>query len=887
MLLDPVLRAAAQLRSTFRNLFRQAEVERDLDAELRAYLDMLTEENIRSGMTAAEARRSASLQLGGLTQVKEQTRDARAGMFVETLVQDLRYAGRVFRRSPGFFAVAVLTLAMGIGFTTALFSIVNAVLLRSLPYPDAGRLVFLAAVNEEGGSSRVSYPDFDDWRTQNHSLESAAAYGETEASIGNGEVAVMTHVALVTQDFFRTFGALPAMGRDLTPDEHRPGAATSVLISDGLWQSMFGGTPGILGRTVKLLGGIRCTVIGVMPPGFNFPGNSQLWASAELINEGLHERTAHNFWVVGKLKPGVSVLAAQQEIGAIERRIKRQFPGTYQSKDARANSLRDRLVGSMRSPLFTLLGAVGFVLLIVCVNVANLLLARGATRAHELAIRGALGAARSRLIRQLTIESLALAFVGGTAGVALAWWSLRVLKFFVPVNLPRIETVNMDGRVLAFAALVSVLCGLLFGVIPAFAAARGEVHETLKEASLQHTATRKARRIGNLLVVSEIALAFMLLVGTGLLVRSFGELRRQPAGFNPANVLTAALSFPVRSLSFEVPPDCLDNYQSIAARIRLLPGVRAVAYSSALPLTGDPRDGHFSVEGRADLPGFLSDAKYRVVSPDYFRAIGTRLLAGRFLSESDGPDTMPAVVVNSTMVRNVFRDGDALGQRIWFDSFDVDRRFMTVVGIVDDLREDGLDQPAQAAAYVCYTQHPQQLSDTNLVVKVDGEPTRFAPAVRQIVRSVNRDVPVTLDTLDEIYARSISRERFEAQMLGLFAWLAVLLAGIGIYGVLSYLVQQTRSEIGIRMALGASPGKILSGIIARGARAAFFGVAAGLPGILLTARLLSSMLYHVRVFDPPTYFGAAALLLAAVLLASYLPARRATRIEPVAALKCE
>ena len=887
MLLDSALRSIARLRSMFRNLFGRADAERDLDAELGAYLDLLTEENMQRGMTAAEARRSALLTLGGLTQVKEQTRDVQAGVFLETLLQDVRYAGRIFGRSPTFFVVAVFTIALGIGVTTALFSIVNAVLLRSLPYPDASRLAFLGEGDDKGHPGFVSYPDFDDWRTQNHSFEYMAAYGDAETSVSNGDSAIRTHVAVITQEFFKTFGTLPAIGRDFSPVEHRPGAATSVLISDSLWRGMFGSSPGILGRTIKLLGGIRCTIIGVMPADFDFPMHSQLWAAAELTNDGLHERTAHNFQVVGKLKPGIPISIAQQDISTIARRIKNQFPGTYQASDAQVIPLRDQLMGPYKPSLLTLFAAVGFVLLIVCVNVANLLLARGAARAHELAIRGALGAARARLIRQLIVESLALAIAGGAAGIVLAWWTLHILKFFVPVNIPRIETVNMDSHVFAFAALVSMLSGLLFGIVPAFAAARIDVNETLKQASIQHTATRGTRRIGNLLVISEIALAFMLLIGTGLLVRSFEHLRRQPAGFEPANVLTAALSFPVLSLNWNVPPDRLNNYQSIAAGIRLIPGVRVVAYSSALPLTGDPRDGHFSVEGIADLPGFLSDAKYRVISPDYFRAIGTRLLAGRFFSDNDGPNTMPVVIINSIMARTVFPNGQALGRRIWFDSFDPERRYMTIVGIVDDIREDGLNRPAQAAGYVCYAQHQHHLVDTNLVVKVASDPIRFAPALRKVVRSVNKDVPVTFDTLGDIYARSISRQRFEAQMLGVFAWIAILLAGVGIYGVLSYLVQQTRSEIGIRMALGASSRRILSSIVSRGLRAALFGVIVGIPGILVIARLLSSMLYNVSAFDPFTYLSAGILLFSIVLIASYVPAKRATRIEPVAALKYE
>lgn len=879
--------SAARFRSFLRNIFRNREVEGDLDAELRSYVDLLAEENEQRGLTPAAARRDALVALGGLTQVKEQMREVRAGAFFETILQDVRYAGRVFRRSPGFFVVVASTLALGIGITTALFSIVNAVLLRALPYPDAGRLASLAEVNENGHPMPVSYPDFQDWRTQNHSFQYMAAYGDTDSTVSNGVSASRIHMAMVTADFFKIFGTSPVIGRAFSAAEHRIGTPPSVLISDSLWRGMFGSAPGVLGRTIKLFGGIPSTVIGVMPPGFDFPESSRLWTTAELSDEGMQSRTAHNFEVVGKLRAAVPLAVAQQDVGAIARRIKANFPGTYQGKDAQVISLHEHLAGSVKPSLLTLLAAVGCVLLIVCVNVANLLLARGVARARELAIRGALGAGRGRLIRQLAIESLALAVVSGLAGVIFAWCTLHILKFVVPLSIAPIEAVTIDRTVLVFAALVSILSSLLFGVVPAFVASRIDVNETLKQTSAQHTAAGKTRRIGNVLVVSEVALAFVLLIGTGLMLRSFEQMRRQPAGFDSSNVLTAALSFPVLSMKWDAPPDRLQHYQAITSRIRLIPGVRYAAYTSTLPLSGDRRDGHFLIEGFPDLPGFQSDADFRIVSPDYFRAVATRLIAGRFFSERDGPGDMPVVVINSTMARNVFPKGDALGHRIWFDSFDQERIFMTIVGIVDNIREDSLIHAPNPAAYVCYTQHQLYLSDTNLVVKVDSAPERFAPAVRRIIQSVDKDVPVAFETLEELSARSTSRQRFETAMLGLFAWLAVVLAGIGIYGVLSYLVQQTRAEIGVRMALGANSRDILAGILSRGARAALAGALVGLPAILLIARLLSSMLYNVQPFDPLTYLGASVFLLLVALFSSYLPARRATRVQPVDALKYE
>jgi putative ABC transport system permease protein len=819
--------------------------------------------------------------------VKEQTREVKAGTFFETLVQDASYAGRAFRHSPGFFVVVASTLSLGIGVTTALFSIVNAVLLRALPYPDPERIASLAEVNDSGHPMSVSYPDFRDWRDQNHSFQCVGAYGDMDGSVSNGVAASKVHMAMVTQDFFKVFGVSPVIGRSFSDAEHRTGAAPVVIISDSLWRGMYGSSPNVIGRTIKLFGGIPATVIGVLPAGFDFPEKSQLWTAAELTEEGLQSRTAHNFEVVGKLRPGVSLQLARQDVGAIARRIKANYPSAYQAKDAQVISLHERLTGPAKASLLMLLAAVGCVLVIVCVNVANLLLARGVARARELAIRGALGAGRGRLIRQLSIESLVLALVSCVAGVIFAWWTLHLLKYFVPLSIARIETVTIDGDVLLFAALVSLLSSLLFGIAPALVASRIDINHTLKQTSAQHTAAGNTRRIGNLLVISEIALAFVLLIGTGLMMRSFEQMRHQPSGFDAANVLTGALSFPVASLKWDPPPARLEHYQAIAARLRTIPGVRYVAYSSTLPVSGDRRDGHFWIEGAADLPGFLSDADYRIVSPDYFHSISARLIAGRFFSEGDGPSSMPVVVINSAMAKSVFPKGDAMGHKLWFDSFDLERRFMTIVGIVENIREDSPIRPPGPAVYVCYTQHPMYLSDTNLVLKVDSDPNRFAPVTRRVIQSIDKDVSMSFQTLDEVAALSTSRQRFETQMLALFAWLAVVLAGMGIYGVLSYQVQQARSEIGVRMALGANSRDILAGILSRGARAALLGALLGLPVILLIARLLSAMLYQVVPFDPLTYTGACIFLFLVVLLSSYLPARRATQIDPIHVLKYE
>ncbi len=521
-----------RLPSLLRNLFRRQQMERELDSELRAYVDLLAADNARRGMQTDEARRAALLEMGGLTQVKELTRDVKAGAFFDTFRQDARYAVRVLRKSPGFFAVAVITLSLGVGATAALFSVVDAVLLRSLPFSDADRLAWVAEVNESGHPMAVSYPDFRDWQEQSKSFEAMAGYGDDDTSISTGETATRTHFALVTRDFFRVLGVEPSIGRGFVAAEHKRGAAIAVVISDRLWRGLFGADPHVTGRTLKIVGGIPALVVGVMPPAFAFPNQTDVWTPAEIDNQGAESRTAHNYRVIARLRPGISFTQATGDVGAISRRIKHEFPSPYQAKDAQAISLAEHLVGPVKPVLLTLFAAVGIVLLIVCVNIASLLSARGAARRAELSIRSALGAARGRLIRQLTVESLVLAAAGCMGGILIAFWAIRAIKLFVPESIPRIETAGMDWRVLLFAALISLGSAFLFGLIPAWSAVRIDLNDAVKQVSHQHTAGRGARRGGNLLVVTEIALAFMLLVGAGLLVRSFERLRHESAGLS-------------------------------------------------------------------------------------------------------------------------------------------------------------------------------------------------------------------------------------------------------------------------------------------------------------------------------------------------------------------
>lgn len=882
------MRPLRSLLNTWRNLFHKDAVDGDLDAEVRAFLDLLTEEKIKAGRSPAEARRLAQLELGGAEQVEQQTREARTGFLFETIVGDLRFGLRVLTRNPGFTLVAIITLALGIGATTALFSVVDAVLLRPLPYPHANQLAWIAEINDEGHPHQVSYSNFADWRRGNHSFAFMAAYEHFETGVSGGSEPQRTQVALVTRDFFRLFGIQPSQGRTFLPEEHKPNTAPAVIIGESLRRGAFGSDPKLIGKTIRL-DGMPGTVVGIMPSSFTFPDHTELWTTAEAFGAQKENRTAHNYRVVGRLKSNVSLEQARSDISTIARRLKTQYPSFYQAKDAQVISLISHLVGSVRIALLTLLAAVGLVLLIVCVNIANLLLALDTKREREFAVRGALGASWTRLARQLFIEYFLLSTLGGLLGVALAYWAIQVLKIIAPVNMPRVETTSFNGVVFCFALAVSFFCCLLFGCLPAWNATKSNIREGLKAGSGQHTPGHRTQRAGRMLVTSEIGLAFMLLIGAGLLIRSFEQLQRQDLGFHADHVLRAQLSFPVSSLDMRVKqPSLVPAYSQILERVGALPGVDAAAVASYVPLDEFDPDGHFSVEGQTDLPGFGSnDAGYRVVSPDYFRVLQIKLLCGRFFSKGDTASSPGVIIINASLAKRLWPHESALGHRLWFDSFDPEKQWLTVIGVVDNVREEGPSIIPSSIGYVCYTQHPLWLTETSLIVRSQGNLSNLVPTIRKQVHTVAKDVPIRFQPMDDLVAAATAHQRFQVRLLSLFAWLAMLLAGIGIFGVLSYSVDRTRPEIGIRMALGADSWTILRRVLKQGLGAAAIGAVIGLAGAFAIARTLSGMLYQISPADPITYCSATAALFALVLAASFLPAYRASKTPPAIALKSE
>ena len=793
---------------------------------------------------------------------------------------------RSLRRAPALSMVSILTVALGVGAGTALFSVVKAVLLDPLPFPDPGRLAWVAEVNESGHPMQVAQANLKDWQRENRSFTQMAAYGAGPVNAGGGsDYPQRTYGAEVTGDFFDVMGVHPVLGRTFDAAEQKFRAAGTVILGNGLWRRAYGADPRILGRTIKLMGQ-PFTVIGVMPPGFDYPNGSEVWIAAGAFFD-FPSRTAHNFRVVGRLRPGVTIEQAQADIGAISRRLKQQYPSPFMAQDAAVIRLDRQMVGEVRPALLMLFGAVGFLLLIVCVNVANLLMVRLTTRTHEISVRVALGAGRLRLFRQLLEESLTLAAAGGALGLLLAFWSMDLLRILLPADLPRAGEIRIDGGVVAFALAVSAAAGILFGVLPSWRASGMNVNEALKAASRSATAGRRAHRVQAALVISEVCLSLVLVAGAGLLANSFWRLRSVNPGFDADHVLVANVSFttPSRDSGFDrLSPMFFD----LLSQLRAIPGVESAGLVKDLPLDGFMRDGHFNIENRPQASG-TADAVYRIVSPGYLATMHIPLLRGRDFSDGDTANSQPVVLISAEMARVYFPNENPIGRRVWFDSFAPKEQWLTIAGVVGDVREGGLTKPVQPTAYVSHPQaeEPSQLLDENFVLRTSQDPRSIIGAVRRRIRAADREAALKFETMDDVLSRSVARQRFQMQVLGGFAALALALAAIGLYGVLSYLVTSDRAGIAIRMALGAQPRSIFAMVTARALRLAAAGVGLGLAGCWAVRGVLARLIFGIGPSDPLTLAAAAAVLLMVALAASWFPARRAMRVDPISALREE
>ncbi len=803
-----------------------------------------------------------------------------------TLWQDLRYGIRTLLRRPGFTLIAVLALMLGIGANSAIFSVVNGVLLRPLPYADPERLVQVWEYRPRQGMNQieVSSAEFAAWRDQNRVFEQIAAIDHADYNLTGNDEPQRISGARVSASYFPLLGVKPALGRTFLPEEDQPDHNSVVVLSYGIWQGRFGSDPNILGKSVTL-NGTACTVIGIMPRGFQLPHDAGLarpiaFTSAEQTTSG-----NHYLEVIARLKPGVTIKEAAGEMSAIAGRLEQTFPNTNVGHGVVLVPLHEQVVGEVRPALLVLLGAVGFVLLIACANVANLLLARSAARRKEIAIRTALGASRARIIRQLLTESLFLAVLGGAAGLLLAMWGVDLLIRLIANSIPRANEISLDGRVLGFTLLISLMTGLLFGLLPALQTSRPDLTESLKEGGRDSAESFRRNRARSLLVVCEVALTLVLLIGAGLLIKSFLRLRDVNPGFNPAGTLTLELSLPASKYSDGA--QIAGFYQQLLPRVEALPGVQAAGAVSVLPLSGNDESNFVGIEGHQPLPpGQALRAGRRIVNPDYFRAMGIPLKRGRPFTQADTRETERVMIINETMAHRFFApDEDPLGKRIRTGGGS--SPWLSVVGVVGDVRHGGLDRDARPEMYFPYLQAPSR-SMALVVRAAAGDPLKLAGPVRGQVLSLDKDQPIgNVMSLEQLLAESVAPRRFSMLLLGLFAAVAMILAAVGIYGVMSYSVAQRTREIGIRMALGAQAADVLRMVVGQGMVLAVIGLGVGLATALAVTRVMSSLLFEVSATDPLTFAGVSILLAVAALLACYIPARRATKVEPVVALRYE
>lgn len=803
---------------------------------------------------------------------------------MENLLQDIRYGIRMLAKRPGFTSVAIIALALGIGANTAVFSVINAILLRPLPFKDPERLVWVwgASINTGQGQRSVSPPDFLDFREQVESFESFSAMQNWSASLtGGGEPERITS-ARVSAGFFETLGVAPAYGRTFTLDEERSGNDQVVIIGHGLWQRRFASNPSIIGESV-MLNDKSYTIVGVMPADFKFPRDVELWAPITFHIPQTSVRRFHFLRPIARLKDGVSVEQAHAEMTSIARQLEQAYPDSNTDYGTRLVVLPEQIVGDMRPTLLMLLAAVAFVLLIACANVANLLLARAATRQKEIALRSALGASRFRVIRQLLTESVLLSIIGGALGLLIAYWGIEALVSLSPANIPRVKEVSIDGRVLGFTLFASVVTGIIFGLVPALQASHTNLSETLKEGG-RSAGGGGRHRVRALLVVSEVALALVLLIGAGLMLRSFSRLSQVDPGFKPDNVL--ATQFSLTQAKYPKEEQRLTFLRQLVERVGSLAGVQAVGLVSELPMSGQNNDTRFKIEGRPKPPDSegWNYANFRGASPDYFRALGIPLVKGRYFEEQDRPGATNAIIISESFARDFFADEEPIGQHLTIDMGEPVTG--QIVGVVGTIRHQGIMANPWREMYLSYFQLPG--SGGNLVVKAAADPAKLTAAIKNEVQSLDKDLPLyNTRTMEQLVSDSVAQPRFRTLLLGIFALVALVLAAVGIYGVMSYYVTQRTHEIGVRMALGAQASDVLKLVVKQGMWLALAGVGAGLIIAFFLTRVISSLLFGIGPTDPATFAAIALLLIAVALLASYIPARRATKVDPMIALRYE
>lgn len=873
-----------------RALFRAEQVHDEIEAELKFHLEMRAAENIRRGMDAKQARREAEKRFGNMTRIKEQGYEVRGGRWLETTWQDLRYSTRVLLKKPAFTAIAILTLALGIGANTAIFSVVNSLVLRPLPFSDPDSLVQIWESNVRRGRSEMpaSYPDFADWRDHGAAFEQVAAFSDWSFNLTGAGEPERIRGELVSPAFFSMLGINPILGRAFAPNEDMPGKDLVVVISERLWERRFNSDQDILGRAINLSDKVFI-VVGVVATGTLrplLPEDIELFVPIS-HGFGFEERGAHYLKVTARLKPEVTLEQAQAEMDTLAGRLAQQYPDTNADLGARVVSLIEQVTGSYRTSFMVLLGAVGFVLFIASANVANMLMVRAISRQKEIAVRIALGARRSRIVRQLLTESLLLALIGGALGFLVSLWGIAVLVGFSPADIPRIKEVTADGRVFGFTVAVSLLTGVVFGLVPALQASRPNLNEMLKEGGRSSVVGLGRQRTRSLLVVTEIALSLVLLVGAGLLVRSFLRLQSVSPGFNAEHVLTMRMD--LSGPNYKTGTQVRAFQTQLLERARQLPGVLSASTRSFVPIAPDAPFAYllFTIEGMPIEPGNWPVAFQNSVSPDYFKTMMIPVVRGREFDDRDVKESQKVAVINETLARKYFSGEDPIGKRITTDDEPYSAEsWLTIVGIVGDTKPRSLESEPAAEMYMPFSQATQPF--LALMIRTAGDPGSVASAVRGQVLEMDKNQPVYgIRTLDTILSESVATPRFRTLLMGIFAVVALILAAVGIYGVISYSVTQRTHEIGIRMALGATRGDVLRLVVGQGLTVALIGVTIGIIASIFLTRLLSNLLFSVSATDISTFVSASVLLMMVALLACYIPARRATKVDPMVALRYE
>lgn len=887
------------LRALWRNLYHRQAVDDELDEELRAFVESLVADKVSRGMSPDDALRAARREIGGMEQVKQGVRNARSGAFLEGFVQDFRYALRTLAGNPGFSFIIILTLAVSIGANSTIFTLVNSVILKPLPYPDPGSLLMLGETSlQNGGFGTVSPANFYDWHQQSHSFASMAALDPYPDFIvsGSGEAYRLTGAA-VSQEFFSLLRVRMAVGRDFLPEEDHPGSRHVVILSYSAWVRLFNGRADIVGDSVQL-NDESYTVVGVLPRNFyvaseasDYQSRSQfdVWTPLALASPPeAWQRGTHSLCVFARLKPGISSELAQADLNRVALNLQQLHPADNKDIGIRADPLAQHVVGQVRLALLTLMAAVAMVLLLACANIANLQLTRATVRQKEIAVRIALGASRARIARQLVTESLTLAAAGGALGLIVELFSLPILRHHLPADLPRASEIAVDWRVLTFTSLLTVASGIVFGLVPLRQSGTVTPADPLKQGGRTVSTDRSTLR--SFLTVGQTAVALVLLTGAGLMTRSLLKLSAVSPGFQSEHVLTARLS---------LPPKYTNGYkygmgqhraitalqQTLIGRVLQIPGVQAAAFTSNLPLTGVDNSRSFDIEGHPPkAPGSFDSTKYRPVSAGYFETVGIPIERGRGIEAGDIEDRPLVVAINESMARQYWGATNPVGQRVRFDNGD----WRSIVGVVGNVHHKGLAVQPESEMYVPYGQVPNVEARPVIVLRTSADPANSTSALRRALADIDATIPMDqVETMSEIVRGSVAASRFRTSIVSMFALLALSVACIGLYGVMSYTISQRTREIGIRMAIGATRGAVLRSVLARAAKLVGLGILFGVIGSLMLGQLIASLLYGVTPFDGMTYLGVSLLLAFVGFLASFIPARRASKINPVVSLRCE